>query len=163
MAMRWKQKAIQEATPLPCLEAGRGARENGCFRALLACFGGKTAEVSCPGCLLRRARRQPRRQRPPRERRQLDQRRGRRQGNPRPVLGGKRLSDAIEPHQHVIAQHFERAPPALIDPGEDSGTVSSAPVRSPAYGPFRQSFRPLVLGCSPRAACLVTHHNRGGA
>ena len=49
-----------------------------------------------------------------------------RQGNNRPELGGKRLSDAIEPHQHVIVQGF-----ALVLP-TPSALARMSPPRSSA-------------------------------
>ena len=49
-----------------------------------------------------------------------------RQGNNRPELGGKRLSDAIEPHQHVIVQGFALVLPIL------SALARMSPPRSSA-------------------------------
>ena len=47
------------------------------------------------------------------------------------------MNDAIEPHQRVVAQRFERAPAVLIQCGEDVGPLLKRARQEPDAQPVR--------------------------
>ena len=148
---------------MACLHSSHTRPRNGCFRAILACFGRKTGGELPWRCLLRGSRRQPPRQALPWGEGNLPWP----QGNDLRILGGKPLRDAIELRQPVIAQGFGRALASLVDPGQGAGAVLKRARSRPLHSSSRGSvwsvrgrvFRQLRFGGSPRAVASIGSDN----